>query len=79
MSDTRLPNHVMAPGVATYNGDCSHIVGEVKGPTTYGRPLVAASAEYDAATDKTKVRFFHPFDGEEILQYPDGITKLAKM
>ena len=42
---------------ATYRGDCSHIVGEVKGPTTYGQYQTAVDASYDPATDRTRVGF----------------------
>jgi len=42
---------------ATYPGDVTHIIGEVKGPNTLGEPLTAVSAEYDAKTDKTRVGF----------------------
>lgn len=46
-------------GRATYPGDVRHIVGEIKGPTTYGAPVVAISAVYDHDTDKTTVEFAH--------------------
>lgn len=42
---------------AAYRGDCTHIVGEVKGPTTYGQYQTAVDAVYDAATDRTRVGF----------------------
>jgi len=42
---------------ATYPGDVTHMIGEVKGPNTLGEPLTAVSAEYDAQTDKTRVGF----------------------
>lgn len=42
---------------ATYRGDCTHIVGEVKGPTTYGQHQTAVTAVYDEATDRTRVGF----------------------
>ena len=42
---------------ATYPGDCTHIVGEVKGPTTYGQLQVAVSAEFDPSADSTRVGF----------------------
>jgi hypothetical protein len=46
-------------GHANYRGDQRQIVGEVKGPTTYGGFVVAVGAEYDAATDRTRVSFAH--------------------
>lgn len=42
---------------ATYPGDTTHIIGEVKGPNTWGERLTAVTAEYDATTDKTRVGF----------------------
>lgn len=42
---------------ATYRGDCSHIIGEVKGPTTYGQYQEATVAVYYPATDSTRVGF----------------------
>lgn len=44
---------IFAPGAATYNGNVGHIIGEVKGPTTYGTWLVAAQTVYDSVTDTT--------------------------
>jgi hypothetical protein len=60
MSTVKLPpGHVVShrPGYANYRGDVSHIVGEVKGPTTYGRTVVAVDAQFDPATDRTRVEF----------------------
>lgn len=45
------------PGKATYNGNQSHIVGQVMGPTTYGSHVVADEAIYDPETNKTEVWF----------------------
>lgn len=42
---------------ANYNGDVTHIVGEIKGPNTWGERLTAVSADYDAASDQTRVGF----------------------
>lgn len=42
---------------ATYPGDVTHMVGEVKGPNTLREPLTAVTAEYDAETNKTRVGF----------------------
>ena len=47
-------------GCANYRGDVRSMIGEVKGPTTYGdNYLVAVAAEHDAAADRTKVYFAH--------------------
>lgn len=46
-------------GYANYRGDQRHIVGEVKGPTTYGSVLIAIEADYDQVADRTRVRFAH--------------------
>jgi hypothetical protein len=42
---------------ATYPGDVTHIIGEVKGPNLLGERLTAITAEYDAETNKTRVGF----------------------
>lgn len=42
---------------ATYPGDVTHIVGEVKGPNLLGESLTAVTAEYDQAADKARVGF----------------------
>lgn len=42
---------------ATYPGDCTHMVREVKGPTALGEMLVAVTADYDPAADSTRVGF----------------------
>lgn len=44
-------------GHATYPGDCAHIVGEVKGPTTLRQHVVAVEAAYDGEQDRTRVSF----------------------
>lgn len=44
-------------GYANYPGNQTHIVGEVKGPTTYGSMCVATEAHYDQEADTTRVRF----------------------
>lgn len=46
-------------GTATYPGDCRHVVGEVMGPTTLGQHVIATSADYDDAADRTRVTFNH--------------------
>lgn len=40
---------------ATYPGDVTHIVDEVKGPNTVGEFFVAIQADYDDG--KTRVKF----------------------
>lgn len=52
MSQTRKPSRFL-----TYPGDVTHIVGEIKGPNTFGEHLTAVTAEYDAETDHTRVGF----------------------
>lgn len=42
---------------ATYPGDCTHIVGEVKGPNNLGEAMRAVTADYDPAADTTRVGF----------------------
>ncbi len=42
---------------ATYPGDVTHMIGEVKGPNLLGESLTAVSADYDAETNKTRVGF----------------------
>jgi hypothetical protein len=44
-------------GTAHYRGDLTAMVGEIHGPTTFGTHLIAASAEYDAASDRTTATF----------------------
>lgn len=44
-------------GFVTYRGDCRHMAGEIKGPTTYGSYLIAVATEYDAEADRTRVAF----------------------
>ena len=47
----------VATRFATYPGDVTHIIGEVKGPNLLGERLTAVTAEYDAETNKTRVGF----------------------
>lgn len=42
---------------ANYPGDARSILGEVKGPNTIGEFLTAVAADYDPATDTTRVGF----------------------
>jgi hypothetical protein len=54
---TLMTTSPAATRFATYPGDVTHIVGEVKGPNLLGEWLTAVTADYDAATDKTRVGF----------------------
>jgi len=54
---TLLPTLPAPTRFATYPGDVTHIVGEVKGPNLLGERLTAVTADYDATTDKTRVGF----------------------
>lgn len=42
---------------ATYNGDVTSIIGDVKGPGQNGKFWMATDAEYDPNTNKTRVEF----------------------
>jgi hemoglobin-like flavoprotein len=42
---------------ATYNGDVTHMIGEVVGPGTNGKVWTATNAAYDPETNKTRVEF----------------------
>lgn len=42
---------------ATYPGDTTHIIGEVKGPNTWGEHLTAVTAEYNPDSNTTRVGF----------------------
>lgn len=42
---------------ANYKGDVTHMVGEVKGPNLLREWFTAVTAEYDSATDRTRVGF----------------------
>ena len=51
---------------ANYNGDVSHMVGEVKGPNTWGERLTAKSANYDSTTNQTRVGFAFTTTNDEM-------------
>jgi len=53
---------------ATYPGDVTHIVGEVKGPNTLGELLRAETADYDSAADKTRVGFSFVAGGRQAIR-----------
>lgn len=42
---------------ATYSGDHRESVGQVMGPNTLGELLTVVRADYNAATDKTRLGF----------------------
>lgn len=44
-------------GHATYTGDHRGIIGQLKGPTTYGSYTVAVAAVYDHDANTTRVAF----------------------
>ncbi len=46
-------------GHANYPGDTRHMLGEIKGPLTYGGYVIAVDAQYDPDTDRTRVAFGH--------------------
>lgn len=66
-------------GTATYRGNHTGMVGEVKGPTTYGQMLVATDAVYDAVTDRTQVQFSHLGEGERLRRDEFGIVRVASV
>lgn len=73
-------------GIAKYRGDLRAMIGEVKGPTTYGTFVVAATAVYDATDDQTRVGFVHadadtfsaPYVSDGVLRVnPGEVAKVA--
>ena len=50
-----------------YPGDVTHIVGEVKGPNMLREYLTAVTADYDPATDVTRVGFAYTTTADEML------------
>lgn len=52
---------------ATYPGDCTHIVGEVKCPNTFGELLTAVEATFDPSTGSTRVGFAYGVPDTEVL------------
>lgn len=53
------------------------MVGEVKGPTTYGQVLVATDAVYDAASDTTQVKFSQLRADERLRRDQFGTVRVA--
>lgn len=64
MSTDEKPAVRHPAGFATYPGDVRSIVGEIKGPTTFGSYVIAAGAEHDADTDVTHVAFVYANDSD---------------
>lgn len=58
-------------GTATYPGDVTDMVGEVKGPTTFGTFIVATAAEFDAARGVTRVSFSTTTDEDRAVGFFD--------
>lgn len=46
-------------GWAYYPGDVTRMVGEIKGPLTYGGYVVAIAAVYNADAGRSAVKFAH--------------------
>jgi len=51
-------------GFCTYIGNHESLVGEVRGPLTYGGMVIAVEAEYNPETNKTRVKFAHAIEGD---------------
>jgi len=51
-------------GFANYKGNHESIVGEVRGPFTYGGMAIAVEAEYNSETNRTRVKFAHAIEGD---------------
>lgn len=68
-------------GRATYRGDVRSIVGEVKGPTTYGSQVVAVDAVYDEASNTTWVAFVHLTEADKANMVRDefGFLRLSTL
>jgi hypothetical protein len=76
-----MPGKRYPAGFLNYPGDCVHIVGEVKGPTTYGSHLMAVGAAYDETTDSTRVGFVYarPEDVESCVRDEFGILRVPSI
>jgi hypothetical protein len=53
------PTRLIPVRFANYPGDCTHMIGEVKGPNLLGEMLTAVTAEHDTGTDTTRVGFVY--------------------
>jgi hypothetical protein len=75
MSSAKPKRH--AAGHLNYRGDLRSIVGELKGPTTFGSVVVATVAEYDVDTDRTRVAFGYVTpDDVKRAAVVDGLLRL---
>lgn len=45
---------------ANYRGDQRHAIGQIMGPDIYGSQWAVISADYSAATDRTRLGFAVP-------------------
>jgi hypothetical protein len=65
-------------GIAHYRGDVRVMLGEIKGPNTYGGYVVATAAIYDPETGLTEVAFSHcrPEDLERAVTNENGLACL---
>jgi len=59
---------------ATYPGNVTHIVGEVKGPNQLREFLVAGEATYDPTTDTTRVGFAYA-TREDVARHREAIAE----
>jgi hypothetical protein len=62
---------------ATYPGDQSAAVGQVKGPTTMGEYVRIVDADYDPASDRTRLGF--TFAGITRAEATAWTTELAAL
>lgn len=54
-------------GSATYPGDHTGSLDQVKGPTNYGTYVIVSGAKYDESTDSTILYFEHLTEDEHVL------------
>ena len=64
--------------VANYAGDCSHMVGEVHGPTLTGRLMVVTSAAYYPRHGRTVVHF-EPVTPAEVAERGPSIDEFGTL
>jgi hypothetical protein len=50
---------------ATYNGNQTHVVGQLMGPNTLGELLTVVTASYDHQTNKTRLGFAYGVQSQE--------------
>lgn len=65
-------------GAATYPGDCRSIVGEAKGPTTFGTRVAASTAAYDESANTTRVDFLTLAEGDYLIRNSDGTVGIGQ-